>query len=478
MRQKLKLSGAPDRSPRAAEAELTRLAVFWLLGFGVVFVAPVISAAVSLTLLAVTYYVAFKRSPVAVIATLPIIALRVMELVAGVSLDIGVPLPEVGVTSEPSLSFFFLALLYACWPICLMYFPGLKGRQRLTVPFAHMPQFDLFLLILICYGLAILYFFAVNGFPIFMGVSKYDYYAQISNPIFSFLIRYQLIALFGLGYLLGVGRRPKIVLCTTLFFFALAILGSDKITSPVLMITSTLSMCYLIRPTKELFNWKTAAAVGVFLTVIFGGYFYSRFSPTGSASAALESVSSRFPAQGQMWYITTHNQPKFVGYDDEQLSQELLSIAPGGDSVDRTLRLGQSYMSRKYATPEAKLKFGESNLSFIMILYGYILDSYGMLAIFIANFVFIGYIGLVLNRMFYLMERGSIFSFIMFAAVYNAFVRTIISGNLSTMLGTIVYIFIVLSLLASLVFEFVARHQRKSGKPVASRRIALRTVAK
>ncbi|WP_408590479.1 hypothetical protein [Novosphingobium sp.] len=402
---------------------------------------PTIASYLAVALFLYATVIGYRCSPLATSLMLPIFVIRLLELFSSIVLNTGVSLEEIGTFSRPTSAFYWEALLYSSWPIATALLPSLNIRfDSLVLP---KPMILRALLVgILIYGVVILAFYAVYGAPLFAALGKYAFYAEVDNRWLNILVRYRIAVLFIAGCIFVASKSIVDRLAIAVVFGAVFVFGADKITSPLVAISFFALPSFIFISPYILFRRQVVLLFSVALVAVLSVYFVSRFATSGSIDSTIDSVALRLPAQCQLWYVTTEFKPETLNLSGGQFGDEIKSMLPLGDTPDRVTGLGQSLAAQDMASTEAYIEFQKYNASFIMIMYPYVLHYYGIIPLLVFNFLLIAYYYWIARGVVFHLQRGHFLQAGLLALLYQAMVLALITGNLSTLLGTNIYLFL------------------------------------
>lgn len=420
-----------------------------VLGAVVSTVAPTWSAIMGLTVYLSSHIYAYRVFPQAFNILLPVFLVRLLEMLAAIVLNTGVPLPELELFSHPSPSFFWLAVLYSTWPVVTAYaLPRIiqvNKAQAGTQLIGRNVVITWFSVLAFAYGITILSFYAVYGAPLFDELGKYAFYSSAGSRALNALVRYRLGMVCLVGYLVLVIRSRPAKAFLTILYISLFILGADKLTAPVLALSFGLLPLLVARNPRALFNGKVLILGVLFIGAAGCIYVMGRVALANSSDAAWESIVVRLPAQSQMWYVVSESGPPLFDMPSPQAENELRSMLPFGDTQERMLTLGQSKILKDLAGTSAYKSMSEGGVSFIMILYPYILKYYGMICVVIFNFIFLLYYLILGKSLVAAIANVRPSSVLIISLLIQGVVTSLVTGNLTSVLSTNVYVLIVIA---------------------------------
>jgi hypothetical protein len=408
-------------------------------------VSPASGSVIALGLFLFSVYVGYTRSPLATALLAPILAIRVIELAASIVLNVGVPLPEIGIFSYPTNDFYWLSLLYCMWPMALYFLPPAEPLvKNLRMPSPTV--LNAALVLSMGYIFLILMFYAIYGAPIFSTYGKLQYYVDVDNRFLSILARWRLSAILVAGYVFALSGKSWVRAMVGLTYAAAYVLGADKMTSPIL------ALCFFILPTfirqgpQVIFRVKVIGSIFLVVSLMFASYFAGRYVLSGSVGDTVTSVTTRVPAQAQLWFMAMEGHPHVVAIPPFQAVEEVRSMMPFGDSASRTGELGQWRIAYDTASAASLQNISKYNVTFIMILYPYILKYYGIVPVFVLNIFLIGYTYFITMAIFKAVIKARPFELFVYGMILQTVVTVLISGNMSSLLGTNTYFLYILAL--------------------------------
>ena len=437
-------SRATRRGPRrGAGFLLIFIVLIAIIGSVASVLIPPCSAILALILFILSHVYAYRVFPHAFIILMPVFLVRLLEMIAAIALNTGVPLPELGMSSRPTSSFFWLSILYSTWPILTAWvMPSvidvektkaaawMRGRSTSVTWFAWLA---------FAYGFAILAFYAVYGAPLFDENGKYAFYSSAGSRILNALVRYRLGMVCLVGFLVVAIRSGPVRFGLSGLYIALFVLGADKVTAPILAISFGLIPFAIMKDARILFNTKVLLLGTLCVGAALGIYFAGRAALAQSSDAAWDSILVRLPAQSQMWYVVSESSPPIINLPSPQTEEELVSLLPFGDTDARTRMLGQTRMLEDLAGKRAYQRLSEGGASFIMILYPYIMRYYGVVALIFANFIFLAYYLLLSKALVKSMISLRPATLLITALLLQGVVASFVTGNLTSIISTNIY---------------------------------------
>lgn len=442
--------GARELQPAVGASILVAtlgLLLLMAFGLGLSAIEPRLSAGLGLIMLFASYWVGYRYAPLSVVVSLPFLYLRLTELVSGISVDQGVALREVGTFSEPSTAYYVVSMMYAVWPLVAINIPAFR-INAIPADREDRPAVRAALWVCMIYAGFIYINYAIYGVPLFNPHGKYVFYNSIDSQILNVLIRYRMPMALIVGYLCAMRINPMWKGTLLLTYLLLFVLGGDKLTAPAMAICMIAMGYYSVVGANRLFLARNLSFLGLGLLLFVSVYFFARLAISGSADVAWASIWARFPAQAQVWYLAYTSSPEPFQIDFNHAYTEFLSILPGGDNFTNTSKLGQWYVLFHYGASDVIRKLSSSNGSFIMILYGYVLTAYGSVPTFLFNIGYLLYVIFVQVLLVKALRVGNFVSIGCFGFIFALQVTANISGNISSMVGTNIYLPMIVGLLS------------------------------
>lgn len=380
---------------------LTKLIVFSLVSLGLIglnLIGSVLSgdyASPIWAYMAFFCFVAFcatlaKLRPASFILLSPLLFLRLTEMVAGIPIESGVFIAELGVHGEATGAFTRLSALYILifWVTSSFiesYWNRVSdGYSRVPDIIGQLKGVRIFYLIIIAM-LAYAFLLGLReGFPLITGSDRFAFRRVLDDRIFVSFINNRQILAFILGVLLLDISRRKLTVYLIFSLYIISILFAEKFTSLAMMtllILMPTALLYVAR-LGEVSIKKTFAVLG-FITVLTMPLVLLVYGFQEDSAMAFEKLFSRMAAQAEFWWSADLRYGEFFHLDTTPLMADMRTWLSPGLQNHRTIgsEFGLYYVMQHHAVAENVYYAEHRGIGYVFTLFAYIMMTTGGLGL-------------------------------------------------------------------------------------------------
>lgn len=394
--------------------------------------APNLLLTVSLVGLGLFYLQSVRRQFVA-ITLLPLLLLWIMELVGGFLVNWLRWVDEAGVSIPTTNRYFFLILLYFGFVASVYLLLSRRRQERADTTVRHASRRQLLYVIVgaSCGVLLLLSTYLKLGFPLLTGVNRIDFAAD--SRLFEYVMRYR-AALFLLLGVLFACTRSRFILLIALIYLVLAVLGADRVTYPVIMVSFFL-LGYVLKREELKVSKRALSIVAICVGVII--YAFASSLSTAGWEIKLELLLRRVSLQAQTWALATTTDFRLIDFQVDRLEKEFANLVYSSSYQQWTdPLLGGWYFMMKYLPKNDLLWWRiENDNTLIMVFYPYLLEVYGLLPLIAINFTVPAAFVVVSIHLHAAVRRLDLVSIILLALILQGFVFLFVSGDFAQILG-------------------------------------------
>lgn len=273
-----------------------------------------------------------KVRPASFILLSPLLFLRVTEMIAGIPIESGVFITELGVHGEATgaftrLSAIYILLFWVSSSFVESYWNRVSGDYiRLPEIIGGLKGVRIFYAVMFSMLFYALLLGLREGFPLLTGSDRFAFRRVLDDRIFlSFINNRQILALI-LGLLLLDVSRRKANIALIILLYGVSILFAEKFTSLAMMTLLILmpsALLYVARQ-GEVSIRKTLAVLG-FITVLTIPLVLLVYGFQEDSELAFEKLFSRMAAQAEFWWSADLRYGKFFHLDTTPLIADMRS---------------------------------------------------------------------------------------------------------------------------------------------------------
>ncbi|NEX45851.1 DUF6418 domain-containing protein [Pseudotabrizicola algicola] len=331
-----------------------------------------------------------KMRPASFILLSPLLFLRLTEMFAGIPIESGAYIPELGVHGEPTGAFVRLSALY----IFIFWITSSvieSNWRRVSDAYRQVPEIigqikgvRIFYVVIIAM-LSYAFLLGVReGFPMFTGSDRFAFRRVLDDRIFVTFINNRQILAFILGVLLLDSARRKFTFYLILSLYVISILFAEKFTSLAMMTLLILiptALLYVARH-GEVSLKKTFFVLG-FISVLTMPLVLIVYGFQENSAMAFERLFSRMAAQGEFWWSADLRYGEFFHLDTSPLMADMRTWLNPSLQNHRTIgaEFGLYYVMQHHAVAENVYYAEHRGIGYVFTLFAYIMMTTGGLGL-------------------------------------------------------------------------------------------------
>jgi hypothetical protein len=196
------------------------------------------------------------------------------------------------------------------------------------------------------------------------------------------------------------------------------------------------------------------------VALALGGYVFEMSQGGRSSGIGKVSFFRRLPAQASLWHVVNEKGPPVLNLDGAQVGREIYNVATLNKERFVPPYTGGFYMLMKYTSVQTRIVHIIQNSGLIMVLYPYLLDQYGWIAILIFNVVFALYNLFAITQLRDAISRRSVPMVFASGTLIFFQVGTIWGGDLNMMAGPVALACVAVLVFAKLRISALAESAR------------------
>lgn len=387
-----------------------------------------------------------RTSPATFLLFVPLLALRITELLSGAAIESGAYMIETTTYGRATGAFTRLVLIYLLFFLIVTFvveamWPRLKTMFR-DAPERWERQAKLIWTVLLVVMLAATAYLVRlgfnNGFPLFDHIDRFSYLEAVNSPIYQSWLSNRLILVPFLGVLFAIPAYRLRAGAMLVWLLLLSIVFGEKFTS-LLMILSFFSIpAGLVhiandRPIPIGYIAGISAAI-VTITVPAVLIAYGALT---DFDAAAERYGQRVALQGQLWFVTDAKYLSTFRLDDRAVAADIASwVQPGEQSATQAgTRFGLYYVMQRFTSSTTLGWTMEAGNGFVFSLYPYLLISMGMIGLLIVSAIIGFYHAFVMRLLAGSMAEMGWLASVAFGRVVSSFYAGYSTGFLWNIFG-------------------------------------------
>lgn len=371
------------------------------------------------------------------VVILPFLLLWLLELIGGLFLNSLEWADEVFLHINADEKFSLLGILYLTFMVIIFltlnrsrYFDIITHEK--PTPTEDVSNILRFGLLIGGVGAAIILITYIRlGFPLLDGRERLEF--ESDSKLFNYVMRYRVSIMLMLGVVLH-RTRSKTIGMIIASYLILSILGSDRITYPLMMMSFFVVGYCLSQKSARI---PPAAFIAIIISAIVVAYFFLISRYGNSFDEKLGAFARRISLQGQAWALAAASDFPLYDVSIDHIYKEIQNLLFGAKYKQWEYPLlGAWYYLVEYLPKNDQMlwRMDKSN-SLIMMFYPYILEIYGLIPVILANFMLAGYTALTGHFLLKSIYQEDVVSITLSSILLQGSVFCVISGDFGQILG-------------------------------------------
>ena len=389
-----------------------------------------ISAWLGILIFSTYYILLLKNAPASAIMLMPLFGgVALTQFISGLFIEAGGYLSETKEMGSATSGFLRLAIVYIMlFGIAAMVIERYVERWKKSGLIERFIRGEVkpfrFLVysmdVLMGFGLAyLIYAGARNGFPIFTGVDRFEFYRDLNDPIYTSIMGNRILALAYVGWMMALAKKPRFYFYLAGAILVVSAMLGDKFTEFVIALglLGTPILCKTAWSVGHL-PIRKIVYLGLGVVCITMPLVFMVYGGLSNSGDGLDRMKERMTLQGQLWFLADREVNDLVRFQTDPLIGDwemMTSKEPTAENSrnDREHYQGMPYMLLHFAPPSDAYLRLKTGVVYCLGVHAYLLETLGWGGMLLAN-IFLGII-------FGLISVGMIYSFVSGRLIYLLF---------------------------------------------------------